>query len=126
MRFGPVILLCVLAACDAPTPGFRGAEVSRHVIEGSAFTVHVTGGLAEAVRTNAQWAPRIGPLAGRAAIAIQRASGCRVTEMAGDAAVLMARLSCSAPVRPACEVEAVLKGRRGYRLPVVRHCAGAA
>ncbi|WP_353336023.1 hypothetical protein [Pseudooceanicola nitratireducens] len=36
-------------------------------------------------------------------------------------AVLVARLSCGAP-HPSCKVDAVLKGRRGFRLPVVRDC----
>ncbi|WP_375175760.1 hypothetical protein [Pseudooceanicola sp.] len=121
LRFAP-LLLFMLAACDAPTPGFRGAEVSRHVIDGSAFTVHVKGGMAQAVRTNRQFAPRIGPLAGRAAVAMQQASGCRVTRIAGDAAVLVARLSCGKGQGRACEVDAVLAGRRGLRVPVVRHC----
>ena len=95
------------------------------MVEGSAFTVHLKGGMAEAVRTNTQMAPRIGPLAGRAAIAMQAASGCRVRDIAGDAAVLVARLSCGGTTRPACEVDAVLKGRRGLQEPVVRRCGDA-
>jgi hypothetical protein len=117
-------LICLaLAACDAPTPGFRGAEVSRHVVDGSAFTVNVKGDTAEAVRTNRQYAPRIGPLAGRAAVAMQAASGCRVTRMGGDAAVLVAKLSCGRDRVRACDVDATLVGPRGYRAPVVRACA---
>jgi hypothetical protein len=121
MRVFFVLIGLTLTACDAPTPGFQGSEVSRHVIEGSSFTVYVKGSTAQAVRTNRQFAPRIGPLAGRAAIAIQQASGCRVTSLSGDAAVLVARLSCAKPVRP-CDVDAELKGRRGFSLPVVRTC----
>ena len=121
MRLSVVLIALTLMACEAPTPGFRGAEVSRHVIEGSSFTVYVKDSTAQAVRTNRQFAPRIGPLAGRASIAMQRASGCRVKSLSGDAAVLVARLSCGGPIR-ACDVDADLKGRRGYSLPVLRRC----
>ncbi|GGE41851.1 hypothetical protein GCM10011360_31680 [Primorskyibacter flagellatus] len=123
MRIPVLFTACLLlAACDAPTRGFGGAEVSRHVVEGSSFTVHLKGDQAQAVRTNRQYAPRVGPLAGRAAMAMQQASGCRVRRIAGDAAVLVGALSCSAAAHPACEVDAVLVGRRGLRVPVRRTC----
>lgn len=122
VRFLPLVLL-VLAGCDAPTPGFRGAVVSRHIVDGSSFTVHVKGETAQAVRTNRGYAPRIGPLAERAAVAMQEASGCRVTRMGGDAAVLVGYLSCSKTPVTACMVEATLSGPRGLRVPLVRRCA---
>ena len=117
-----LILLLGFAACDAPTREFRGAAVSRHTVDGSSFTVHVAGGTAQAVRTNRGFSPRIGALAGRAAVAMQAASGCRVSRIAGDAAVLVGDLSCGVAGHPACAVEATLTGRRGFRAPVVRHC----
>ena len=120
-----VLVAISVTACDAPTSGFRGGEVSRHQIGGAAFTVYVKGGQAQAVRTNRQYAPRVGPLAGQAVVAMQRASGCRVTEVAGDAAVLVGRLSCKAKKWPACDVDALLKGRRGLRVPVRETCPGA-
>lgn len=123
-RPGLLILSLLVGACDAPTPGFRGAVVSRHVVDGAAFTVHHKGGQAEAVRTNRQYAPRIGPLAGQAAVAVQQATGCRVTQLAGDAAVLVARLSCGGAPVAACQVDAVLRGRRGVSVPVYRDCDG--
>lgn len=113
--------LMLLAACDAPTRGFGGAEVSRHTVDGSSFTIHHDGGMAQAVRTNRQLLP-IGTLAGQAAIAMQQATGCRVRDLAGDAAVLVARLNCGKAVAPTCEVDAILKGRRGMQIPVVRRC----
>ncbi|WP_407494562.1 hypothetical protein [Pseudooceanicola sp. MF1-13] len=119
---GRLLFLVLLAGCAAPTSGFRGAVSSDVVVEGSRFQVYRSGDQAQAVRVNSQFAPRIGPLAGRAAIAMQLVTGCRVTDMAGDAAVLVGRLSCAAAPVDACEVDAVLKGRRGYRMPVVRRC----
>ncbi|WP_205965382.1 hypothetical protein [Pseudooceanicola onchidii] len=118
------VLSClpILAACDAPTPGFRGADVSRHTVDGSTFAVYVKGETAQAVRTNRQFAPRIGPLAGQAAVAMQAASGCRVTRLGGDAAVLVGSLSCGGRPRAPCDVDAVLQGPRGFRAPVLRAC----
>lgn len=115
-------VLTLVVACDGPSPGFRGAVASRHVVEGTEFTVHVKDDTAQALRTTNGFSPRIGPLAGRAAIAMQQASGCRVTRMGGDAAVLVGYLSCGkTPVR-SCEVDATLTGPRGFRAPVVRSC----
>jgi hypothetical protein len=117
-----LLVMLLLAGCAAPTSGFRGAVASEVVIEGSRFQIYRKGDQAQAVRTNRQFAPRIGPLAGRAAVAMQQVTGCRVTDMAGDAAVLVARLSCGGPRVAACQVDAILKGRRGVRVPVVRRC----
>lgn len=117
-----LLMLLILTACAAPTSGFRGVPGQPVHVEGSDFMIYRKGDQAQAVRVNRQYAPRIGPLAGRAAMAMQQATGCRVTDMAGDAAVLVARLSCKAAVRPACQVDAVLKGPRGVRIPVVRDC----
>jgi len=110
---GRFLFLMLLAGCAAPTSGFRGAVATEVVVEGSRFQVYRKGDQAQAVRINRQFAPRIGPLAGRAAIAMQQVTGCRVTDMAGDAAVMVGRLSCTATPVAACKVDAVLKGRRG-------------
>lgn len=117
------MLFLLLAACDSPTPGFKGAEVSRHTVDGSTFSVHVKGDTAQAVRTNRGYAPRIGPLAERAVVAMQQASGCRVTRIGGDAAVLVGYLSCTTPVTQTCAVDATLTGPRGLRADLVRTCS---
>ncbi len=96
------VLLCLLlfcVACTAPSPHFRGVPATRITVAGSVFDVRVREDLAEAVRVNAQYAPRFGPIRARAAFAMERVSGCRVTEMRGDQALALGVLACDG--RPA-------------------------
>lgn len=89
-----LLLICVLAGCDTPSPHFRGIEPVRVEVEGSVFAVRVKGRLAEAVRVNTQYAPRMGPIAGRAAEAMRQVSGCDVYEVRGDQALILGVLEC--------------------------------
>ena len=90
-----------LSACNTPGRYFRGIAPTRVEVGGSVFDVRVRGDLAEAIRVNPQYAPRLGPIRARAAIAIAQVSGCRVEGVLGDQALLTARLDCnrSAPSR---------------------------
>ena len=120
-----LFIVALLAGCAAPVDEFRGVPGARASVDGSEFMIYRKGDQAQSVRTNVQYAPRIGPLAGRAAVAMQQVTGCRVKYLAGDAAILVGELSCPATPatdHPPCEVDAVLKGRRGYRLDVTRRC----
>lgn len=92
MRILPVFLL--LAACNTPGPEFRGLAAVEVTVAGSVFDVRVRDTRAEAIRTNAQYAPRIGPIHARAAFAIQQVSGCTVRAIKGDQAQATARLDC--------------------------------
>ena len=92
MRLVPFLFL--LAACNTPGPEFRGLAATQVTVAGSVFDVRVRDDRAEAIRVNAQYAPRIGPIHARAAFAMQRVSGCRVGRMAGDQAQATARLHC--------------------------------
>jgi hypothetical protein len=58
------------------------------------FDVRVQPRLAEAVRVNPQYAPRLGPIADRAKMAMEQVSGCEVTEVRGDAAQVTGLLDC--------------------------------
>ena len=89
-----VIALTLSTGCDGPTPHFRGIEARTVTVEGSTFDIRRKGDVAEAIRTNSQYAPRMGPIARRAEIAIEQATGCRVTEVRGDAAVILGKLDC--------------------------------
>ncbi len=89
-----VVLVLVLAACNTPSPHFRGAVVTRVVVDGSVFDVRVRGNLAEAVRVNHQYAPRFGPIRGRAGFAMAQVSGCKVSKVAGDQALATGVLAC--------------------------------
>ena len=50
--------------------------------------------LAEAIRISPEYAPRLGPIAGRAALAMRLVSGCEVTQVRGDAAQITGLLDC--------------------------------
>ncbi len=89
-----VIPIVLLSACGTPGPYFRSAPVTRIAVDGSVFDVRVRGDLAEAIRMNVQYAPRFGPIRARAAFAMAKASGCRVTEVRGDQAVATGILAC--------------------------------
>lgn len=92
MRF--LIVLMLLAGCNAPSPHYRGAEVTRVTVAGSTFEVRSKGRLAEAVRVNTQYAPRLGKIAPRAEVAMEAATGCDVVEIRGDAAKVTGILAC--------------------------------
>ncbi|WP_197919555.1 hypothetical protein [Thiosulfatihalobacter marinus] len=83
-----------LAACNAPSPYFRGAGVTRVSLDGSTFDIRQRGRLAEAVRVNAEYAPRLGPIGQRAELAMEAVTGCDVVEIRGDAAQVLGIMDC--------------------------------
>lgn len=87
-------LAAFLAACNTPGPHFRGLPARTVTVDGSTFDVRVRGELAEAIRTNAEYAPRFGPIKDRAARAMAQVSGCRVERVAGDQAQAIGFLDC--------------------------------
>ncbi len=89
-----LLLLTILAACNTAGPYFQGVPPTRITVDGSVFDVRVRGDLAEAIRINAEYAPRFGPIRDRAAQAMAMASGCRVGDLRGDQAQSIARLEC--------------------------------
>lgn len=88
------LFLLVLAACSAGTPHFRDLPGTRVAVNGSIFDVRIKGELAEAVRINMQYAPRLGPIRDRAALAMAQVSGCPILDVLGDAAVTVGVLGC--------------------------------
>lgn len=89
-----VLALLMLAACSAGTPHFRDLPATRVAVNGSVFDVRLRGDLAEAVRVNSQYAPRLGPIRDRAALAMAQVSGCPIADVLGDAAVTVGVLAC--------------------------------
>lgn len=92
-----LVILAIAAACDGPSLHFAGQEATRIAIDGSVFDVRVRGRLAEAIRVNPQYAPRLGPVGDRAVVAMAAVSGCRVSSLLGDQAVQVGRLDCGGP-----------------------------
>lgn len=89
-----IFALTLLVACNTPSPHFRGVPATRITVDGSVFDVRVKGNLAEAIRVNAQYAPRFGPIRSRAAFAMAQVSGCKVKQVDGDQALATGKLSC--------------------------------
>ena len=91
-------LICLavfgLAACNTPSIPFRGVTPTTVTVEGSTFDVRIRGLHAEAIRTNMQYAPRLGAIGKRAEMAIEQVSGCRVARSHGDQSVTIATIDC--------------------------------
>lgn len=90
----PILLALVLTACNMPSPQFRGVAATRITVDGSTFDVRVRENAAEAMRINAQYAPRFGPIKERASKAMALVSGCEVKSVSGDQALAFGRLKC--------------------------------
>ncbi|MBZ8117321.1 hypothetical protein KUD11_01530 [Roseovarius sp. LXJ103] len=117
MRLLLLPLAVLLAACDTPGPDFRGVEPVRISVGQSVFDVRVDGLRAEAIRLNAEWAPRLEAVASRGVMAIEEVSGCQVRDLDGDPAQMTARLNCGGRKAPlprgteySCDVFAVSGG----------------
>jgi hypothetical protein len=100
MRWIVPLCLLLIAACDTPSPAFRGVEPVRIKVGHSMFDIRVQGRRAEAIRLNAEWAPRLEAVAPRAVAAIEAVSRCRVDRLDGDQALMTARLDCGAGPPP--------------------------
>jgi hypothetical protein len=89
-----LLLLLLVAGCDSPTPAVARWQRATVEVGGMVFGVHWAGEKAEAYRTSKHLRPKLGEVQAKAALAIARASGCRVREIGGDHAIVMARLDC--------------------------------
>ena len=89
-----MVILAAFAACNTAGPHFRGLPATRITVEGSTFDVRVRDELAEAIRINAEYAPRFGPIKRRAGIAMAQVSGCEVKDVRGDQAQATGILDC--------------------------------
>jgi len=107
MRIFLPFLIGLLAACNTAGPHFRGLPATTVTVDGSTFDVRVRDEMAEAIRTNMEYAPRFGPIQDRAGRAMAMVSGCAVREVRGDQAQATGILDCgtgrarSIPVAPA-------------------------
>ena len=95
-----LVTVLAVAACNTPSLEFRGIDPVTVIVDGSTFDVRVKGQRAQAIRTNTQYAPRMGPIGARASAAIEKASGCEVTQIGGDQALISAVLNCTKGATP--------------------------
>jgi len=112
MIYRVLFLILALAGCNTAGPHFRGLPATTVTVDGSTFDVRVRGELAEAIRTNMEYAPRFGPIRERAGRAMAMVSGCKVKEVRGDQAQATGILDCGkgqkrAPSRVQPDVECV-------------------
>lgn len=93
---GPVLGM-MLASCSSSHPAFMGVEATVVEVQGSTFQIRIKEELAEAIRTNFEYVPKIGDTFPKAKIAIEMVSGCTVVpdSMRGDPALMVARLKCN-------------------------------
>ena len=94
MRILISLLVLLVCGCNTAGPHFRGLEATTVTVDGSTFDVRVRGDLAEAIRTNAEYVPRFGPIRERAGRAMAMVSGCEVKEVRGDQAQATGILRC--------------------------------
>jgi hypothetical protein len=81
MKFLLSLLTLVLASFNTAGRHFRGLQATTVTVDGSTFDVRVRGELAEAIRTNSEYAPRFGPIRERAGRAMALVSGCEVKKV---------------------------------------------
>jgi len=94
IKFYWAALALALAACNTAGPHFRGLPATTVTVEGSTFDVRVRGDMAEAIRTNSEYAPRFGVIRERAGRAMAMVSGCEVKEVRGDQSQATGLLKC--------------------------------
>ena len=95
-----LVAFVFLAACNSAGAHFRGLPATTVTVDGSTFDVRVRGDLAEAIRTNREYAPRFGPIRERAGRAMALVSGCEVKEVRGDQAQATGILRCKNGRKP--------------------------
>jgi hypothetical protein len=106
MKYYILISLIFATSCNTAGPHFGGLPATTVTVDGSTFDVRVRGELAEAIRTNSEYAPRFGPIRERAGRAMAMVSGCEVKEVRGDQSQATGILRCgkggkqATPVQP--------------------------
>lgn len=88
------LLAVLLAGCDSPSPAVARWQRATVATGGMVFGVHWSVDRAEAYRTSRHLRPRLSAVQANAAVAIEQASGCRVSAIGGDHAIVTARLAC--------------------------------
>lgn len=99
MRCILILAVLLMVGCSAPSRHFADVPATTITVDGAQFDVRVRGELAEAIRRNAQYAPRLGFLRAKAGLAMQKVSGCTVEHVLGDAAVTLGLLDCDGQKR---------------------------
>ncbi len=95
------ILTCLgIAACDMPSAEFAGVPMHKIEIEGSTFHVRRVGNRAEAIRVNFEGLVNQARIMRRGERAMEQVSGCNVSVLYGDVALMKGQLDCTTPLDP--------------------------
>lgn len=85
-----IVCLFLVAACDGPSPEFRGIDGRSITVDGSDFIVRIKGDRAEAVRTNFEPRSEFRAVMARAIVAIETVSACQIaTKTSRNASVIL-------------------------------------
>ena len=78
MRYVTLTIFCTaLAACNMPSIEFLGFDLATVTVEGLTFNVRVKGTVAEAARTNLQYAPGMGQMGGGHLLQLNKSAGAK-------------------------------------------------
>lgn len=98
MRLFTLILLAILAACNAPNMHFKGIDPVQVTVLESTFDLRRRDNQVLVIRVSREYAPRLSQQLGRRAeIAVEETYGCPVDRIRGDAAMMVAHLKCGEP-----------------------------
>ncbi|MEO1798454.1 MAG: hypothetical protein AAFR53_15805 [Pseudomonadota bacterium] len=95
-----LFVVLALAACNTPTPQFRGVVPLEMTVDGTAYRVFHEGDRAQAMRIGPALRPNR-DAAQKITQAIEIATGCAVKgDIQGDVVLSTARVDCGAGARP--------------------------
>ncbi len=94
MRWIAIALL--LAACNTPSPAFRGIPAERITVGPSTFDVRQSGNRVELIRISPEPVRSLRQVAPRAEVAVEQATGCPLIRdsLRGEATLMVGRLAC--------------------------------
>ena len=85
-----------LAACDTPSPAFKGIPAQTVTVGQSVFEVRQSGTQVELLRTNTEYAPTFASIIPRATQAVVIATGCtpRPQSWEGEQTLMQVEVDC--------------------------------
>ncbi len=89
-------LVAGLSACASPSPRMMGGQKHEIEVAGSRFVIWQKADSVEIYRTSMEMMPHLSEVMSKAAIAVTRTTGCKIRKgsLAGDAALMTAKLAC--------------------------------
>lgn len=95
MLIRAVAVCLLLAGCNTAGPGFRGAPSMTADAGKDSFVLRRADDVVEAIRTSPRPFPTFPEVAGNAAQAVARATGCRPAWVVGDPSRMTVGIACA-------------------------------